>query len=418
MKILLKNATLLNPSSPHHSSLKDILIVNGTIGEIGEGIKPDRDTKIIAHENLHVSNGWTDCGVSFGEPGYEERETISHGLEVAAKSGFTKILLNANTDPLPDSSSNIGHLIKMGQGHTTSLFPIGTLSVGSKGKQMASLFDMHTQGAIAFGDHKKSIDRSNLLKIALQYCQSFGGTVFSYPQHLEIAGNGVMHEGATSAGIGLKGIPEMAESIQVARDLEILKYTGGKLHIPNLSTQRGVDLVRDAKKIGLNVSCSVGLPHLFFDDSHMEGYNPNLKIFPPIRSKTDQKALQAGLLEGTIDMVSSMHEPMNIEHKQLEFEHAEPGSIGLESCFGILNKIFPLDHVINFLTRGAGRFGIDAPNLEVGAAADITFFDPHQNFQFSAADIKSTSKNSAFLGQELQGKVIGSFNNGKLTIND
>ncbi len=140
-------------SSPVHSSLKDILIVNGTIGEIGEGIKPDHNTKIIAHENLHVSNGWTDCGVSFGEPGYEERETIGHGLEVAAKSGFTKILLNANTDPLPDSSSNIGHLIKMGQGHTTSLFPIGTLSVGSKGKQMAS-FDMHTQGAIAFGDHK------------------------------------------------------------------------------------------------------------------------------------------------------------------------------------------------------------------------------------------------------------------------
>ena len=207
---------------------------------------------------------------------------------------------------------------------------------------------MHSEGAIAFGDHKNPIQKANLLKIALQYSQSFEGIIVSHPMNIELAGNGVMHEGITSTRIGLKGIPSMAESVQIARDLEILKYTGGKLHLPFISTEEGLDLIRKSKNLGLNVSCSVGLPHLIFDDIKLENFDTNFKVFPPIRSKTDQQALRAGLLEGTIDMISSMHEPMNIEHKKLEFENAAPGTLGLESCFGMLSKVFPLDKVISF----------------------------------------------------------------------
>ena len=344
----------------------------------------------------------------------KKRETLSNGLEVAARSGFTKILLNSNIHPIPDSKSIIGHLIKMTSGYTTSLYPIGALTIASKGDQMASLYDMFSEGAIAFGDHKHPIQKANLLKIALQYCQSFDGIVISHPINNELAGKGVMHEGIASTRIGLKGIPSMAESVQIARDLEILKYTGGKLHLPNISTEEGLDLIRKSKKQGLNVSCSVGLPHLIFDDAELESFDPNFKVFPPIRSKADQQALRAGLLEGSIDMISSMHEPMNIEHKKLEFENAAAGSLGLESCFGVLNKVFPLDKVLSFLTRGVRCFGIPTSTIAAGAIADLTLFNPEKSYRYSADDLKSTSKNSPYLGSELQGKVLGSFNNGCL----
>lgn len=418
MKILLKNATVLNPQSPHHSSHQDILIKSGIIAEIADNIRADKETQVYTFENLHLSSGWFDSGVSFGEPGYEERETLANGLEVAARSGFTKILLNSNTYPIPDSKSFIGHLIKMTRGSTTTLYPIGALSIESKGDQMASLYDMYVEGAIAFGDHKLPIQKANLLKIALQYCQSFEGVVISHPMDNELSAKGVVHEGVTSTRIGLKGIPSMAESIQIARDLEILKYTGGKLHLPNISTEAGLDLIRKSKKQGLDVSCSVGLPHLIFDDVELESFDPNFKVYPPIRSKTDQQALRAGLLEGSIDMISSMHEPMNIEYKKLEFENAAAGSLGLESCFGMLNKVFPLDKVLSFLTRGVKYFGIPTPDIAVGAIADLTLFNPEKSYRYSEEDLKSTSKNSPYLGMELQGKVLGSFNNGVLTLND
>ena len=418
MKILLKNAIVLNPLSPFHSSQHDILIESGVITQIANNIKGDNQTQKYSFDNLHVSVGWFDPGVSFGEPGYEERETLSNGIEVAAKSGFTKILLNSNTHPIPDSSSHIGHLIKMTEGSTTKVYPMGALSIESNGNQLASLYDMHTEGAIAFSDHKNSIKKANLLKIALQYAQSFEGIIISYPQHEELVGKGVMNEGITSTKIGLKGIPSMAESIQIARDLEILNYTGGKLHLPNISTAAGLDLIIKAKKQGLNVSCSVGLPHLIFDDSELENFDSNFKIFPPIRTKEDQQALRAGLLEGSIDMISSMHEPINIEFKKLEFENATDGSLGLESCFGALNKVFPLDKVLSFLTRGVKCFGIESPTIAVGETADLALFDPEKLYRYSEKELKSTSKNSAYIGMELQGKVFGSINNGHLTLNE
>jgi dihydroorotase len=418
MNILLKNATILNPQSPFHSSNQDILISSGVITKIAKKIKSDNGTQEFTFENLHVSCGWFDSCISFGEPGYEERETLSNGLEVAARSGFTKILLNSNTYPIPDSRSIIGHLIKMTQGSTTRLYPIGALTVKSEGDQMASLYDMYCEGAVAFGDHKSSINKANLLKIALQYCQSFGGIVISHPLDNELADKGVMHEGITSTRIGLPGIPSMAETIRIARDLEILKYAGGKLHLPNISTEAGLNLIRESKKQGLKVSCSVGLPQLIFEDRELENFDTNFKVFPPIRSKEDQQALRAGLLDGSIDMVSSMHEPINIEYKKLEFENALAGSLGLESCFGILCKIFPLDQVISFLTRGVEYFEIPKPTINIGSTADLTLFNPEISYYLKEEDLRSTSKNSPYLGIELKGKVLGTYNNGILTLNN
>jgi len=418
MQILLKNVTILDTQSPFHSSSQDILIQEGIIREISPSISAIKGVKTVSFKNLHVSRGWFDPSVSFGEPGYEERETLTNGAAVAAKSGFTKILLNSNTDPVPDSASAIGNLVQMTATLPIALHPIGALTVGSKGDQMASLYDMYSNGAIAFGDHKISIDKGNLLKIALQYCQSFNGRVISFPQNKELAVGGLMHEGVSSTKIGMKGIPSMAESVQISRDIEILKYTGGKLHIPYLSTADGLELIRSAKRLGLELSCSVGLPHLVFEDRELESFDPNFKVFPPIRTKNDQQVLRSGLLDGTIEMVTSMHEPMNIEHKKIEFENAAPGSLGLESCFGMLNKVFPLDHVINFLTRGAKQFDIPCPIVNIGEKADLCLFDPDVSVHFTQDDLKSTSKNSAYIGHDHQGKVLGTIYNGNLITNE
>ena len=225
MKILLKNATLLDPTSPFHCTIQNVLIVEDKIVAIGPNIEED-DAKVIKHENLHVSPGWFDPGVSLGEPGFEERETIENGLNVAAKSGFTKMILNPDTLPAVDSHSSVSHLLKSAIGRTTSLFPMGTMTIGAEGNQMASLYDMHMAGAVAFGDHKKSITSGNLLKITLQYAQSFKGLILSHPMNNELSEKGMMHEGTTSTKIGLKGIPSLGESLQISRDIQILEYTG------------------------------------------------------------------------------------------------------------------------------------------------------------------------------------------------
>jgi dihydroorotase len=417
MKILLRNAVFVAPNQALHFQQRDILIEEGIITQIDTQIA-DKDARCIQSKNLHVSVGWFDPHVSFGEPGYEERETMANGLEVAAHSGFTALGINPDTDPLIDTHSDVSHLYKLGATALTQLHPIGCLTTGAQGQKMASLYDMHLAGAVAFGDYKKSIQNANLLKIALEYVQSFNGLLLSHPSNMDLEQNGVVHEGEASTRLGLKGIPRIAESVQIARDLELLKYTEGRLHIPFITTKESVSLIQKAKAEGLSVSCSVGIPHLYFDEAKIENFEANYKFFPPLRTQEDKTALREGLLSGTIDMVSAMHEPMNIENKELEFEHASSGSIGLEACFGILNNLFPVEKSIAFLTRGRRCFGLDIPQIKVGAKADLTCFDPDINYVLTKAHLRSTSKNCAYLGETLTGKVIATLNNDQIHQHD
>jgi dihydroorotase len=417
MKILLRNAVFVAPNQALHFQQRDILIEEGIITQIDTQIA-DKDARCIQSKNLHVSVGWFDPHVSFGEPGYEERETMANGLEVAAHSGFTALGINPDTDPLIDTHSDVSHLYKLGATALTQLHPIGCLTTGAQGQKMASLYDMHLAGAVAFGDYKKSIQNANLLKIALEYVQSFNGLLLSHPSNMDLEQNGVVHEGEASTRLGLKGIPRIAESVQIARDLELLKYTEGRLHIPFITTKESVSLIQKAKAEGLSVSCSVGIPHLYFDEAKIENFEANYKFFPPLRTQEDKTALREGLLSGTIDMVSAMHEPMNIENKELEFEHASSGSIGLEACFGILNNLFPVEKSIAFLTRGRRCFGLDIPQIKVGAKADLTCFDPDINYVLTKAHLRSTSKNCAYLRETLTGKVIATLNNDQIHQHD
>lgn len=417
MSILLKSAKIIDPGNRAlHFKKRDILIKNGCIERIAPKIDAPGRTKVIAKKNLCVSLGWFDSSVSMGEPGYEERETIANGLTTAAKSGFTDIVLNPNTHPIPDSSSDIVFLKNTAQPFATALHPLGALTVGGKGIDLAELFDMQNAGAVGFYDHKKAVKNANLLKIALQYAQNFDGLVYSFPLDTHISGKGTVNEGAVSTKLGLKGIPSLAEEIQIARDLFILEYAGGKLHIPTISTAKSVHLIAEAKKKGLDVSCSVTLHNLSYDDEVLDTFNTNYKVMPPLRTKKDAKALLKGLKSGTIDFVCSDHTPIDIEEKRVVFDHAEYGTLGLENAFGVLNQVLDLETCIGLLTKGRERYGLKTPKIQEGEMACLTLFDPDHEYTFGMEHVLSTSKNSMFLDATLRGTVYGVFAKNQLVL--
>jgi len=415
MNVLLKAATIIDPTSTHHLKKRDILIENGKISKIAATIK-NSEVKEVSLDNLYVSQGWFDSSVSFGEPGFEERETIKNGLKTAALSGFTHVAVNANSNPVLDNKGSIQFIKSKAAGSAVTLHPIGALSKGSEGIEMAELFDMQNEGATAFYDYKQPIKNTNLLKIALQYTQNFEGLVQSFPMDTSVAPYGMVHEEINSTKLGLKGTPSLAEELQIIRDLYLLEYTGGKLHIPTISTKKSVTLIKDAKKKGLQVTCSVAISNLVLTDDLLETFDTNYKLMPPLRTQEDCKALLKGLTDGTIDGVTSDHNPMDIEHKKTEFDHAYYGSIGLESCFGALNSKVGFEAAVNGLTKLKSTFNIEANAIKEGAKADLTLFSPEIAWTFSEDDIVSTSKNAAFLGQKLKGKAYGIYANKKLVI--
>ena len=417
MNTIIRDAKIIDSESPFHNQTVDILIVDGSIKKIGTSLPNTENTTEVKLDNLHVSQGWFDSSVSLGEPGFEERETIANGLDVAARSGFTAIALQPNSYPIIDNQSQINFVKSKAYGHATQLFPIGAMTKGSDGKDMTELFDMKNAGAVAFGDYNKSLDNANLLKIALQYVQDFDGLVIAFAEDSNIKGSGVANEGIVSTRLGLKGIPNLAEELQIARNFFLLEYTGGKLHIPTISTAKSVQLIKDAKAKGLNVTCSVAVHHLALTDSTLEGFDTRYKVSPPLRTEIDRKALLAGILDNTIDMITSDHNPIDIEHKKMEFDLAKNGTIGLESAFGALLTVLPLEKVIEKLTAGKATFGIESQTIAEGSKANITLFNPNGKSKFTKENILSKSKNSAFLGIEIKGKSYGIYNQGKLVLN-
>jgi dihydroorotase len=416
MNLIIRAAKIIDPKNVHHGKVVDLHIENGTIKKIASKLQNPDKHEALKLDNLHVSQGWFDSSVSLGEPGFEDRENIANGLNVAAKSGFTGIALQPNAFPIIDNQSQINFVKMKAVNAATQLFPIGALTKDSEGKDLAELFDMKNAGAVAFGDYNRNIENANLLKIALQYAQDFDGLVIAYAQDEKIKGSGVANEGVVSTRLGLRGIPALAEELQIARNLFLLEYTGGKLHIPTISTAKSVQLVKEAKAKGLSVSCSVAVHHLVFTDEKLDVFDTRYKVTPPLRTESDRKALIKGLKDGTIDMITSDHNPIDIEHKKMEFDLAKNGTIGMESAFGALLTILPLEIVIEKLTFGRAIFGAEREGISEGSKANLTFFNPENNWEFSKESILSKSKNSAFLGMKMKGSVYGIYNQGKLVL--
>ena len=411
MNARITQATLLDESNEHHGNQVDIRIENGIITEIASSLDPKNGEEQLQFENLIVSAGWFDSSVSIGEPGYEERETILNGLEVAAKSGFTSIAVNPNTLPVTDTNAAVSFLKNKAAGNAVALYPIGALTRNAEGTDLAELYDMQQAGAVAFGDYQHSISNPNLIKIALQYAQGFDGLVLSFPQENDLIIKGVANEGETAIKLGLKGIPALSEHIQVARDLYILEYTGGKLHIPTISTAQSVALIKEAKAKGLDVTCSVAIANLFYTEEVLEDFDTRYKVLPPLRTETDRQALIAAIKEGTIDMVTSDHNPLDIELKKLEFDHAKFGTIAQEATLGALLTLVSEKRAVKLLTAGSERFTGTTSKIEIGQPANLSLFTANGTSVFGKEDIRSKSKNSAFLGAQLKGKVYGIFAN-------
>ena len=418
MNSLIKSATIIDKNSEFHNKTVDILISNGIISDISEDIKNPKNFLEIRFPNLHVSNGWFDYSVCTGEPGYEERDNLLNTLMLASKSGFTSVGLQPNTFPVTEKSTEIEYLKAVAKNSNVNIYPIGALTKNSDGNELAELFEMKNSGAIGFGDYKKSIEKANILKLALLYSKDYNIPIFSFPLNREISNNGVMNEGITSTSLGLKGIAGMSEEIQIMRDIRILEYTGGNLHIPYISTRKSLELIKKAKNKGLNISCSTCVHNLFFNDSHLSDFNTNFKVLPPLRTQDDIDQLISGVKDGSIDTVTSDHNPLDIELKNVEFDKAEFGTIGLESLFGALNRIFPIKTTINILTRGKKVFGIEETEIKIGTQADLSLFNPINSFVFNDDNVLSMSKNSIFIGSSLKGKVYGTISNGKMTLNE
>ena len=416
MSILIKSAKIFDANSKFNGKTLDILIINGKIKEIAKSISDSKAKKIINEKNLCVSVGWLDTSVCFGEPGLEERETLSNGAKTAALSGFTNVILNAETDPNLDTKADINYIISKSSEFTTNIHPTGCLTKEAKSEKLADLFEMHESGAIGFYDFKKPLNNPNLLKISLQYVQGFDGLIFSFPFEKSICPEGQIHEGLISTNYGLEGIPALSEEIMLKRDLKILEYTGGKMHVPCISTKESVELIKEAKKNNVNVTCSVSINNLFFTDEKLKNFDTRFKVLPPIRSEVHRKALLKGLDEGIIDFVTSDHTPIDIDNKKTDFVNSLFGSTGLESFFGALNSLFSTEKSIDILTKNKNVFGIAENKIEEGEVADLTLFDPNYKYTFTKDHIISKSKNSCFIDSDLTGKSFGIISNNSIQL--
>jgi len=415
MSILIKSAKIIDADNSLDGKVFDIYIDKGIISNINKNIDKPAKT-IISRENLHVSIGWLDSSVCFGEPGLEEREDLENGIKSAGLSGFTDIVLNSETLPILDSKADISYIKSKTQNSVVSVHPLGALSKKSDSEELADLKEMYDVGCIGFNDFKKAIKNPNLLKTALQYVQHFDGLILSFPIEDSISKNAQVHEGEVSTKYGIKGFPPISEEIAVYRDLKILEYTDGKLLIPTISTTGSVKLIKEAKSKGLKVWCSVSINNLFFNDDKLKDFDTRFKVMPPIRDEKTRKELIKYVNDGSIDLVTCDHCPIDIDNKKTDFENSFFGSTGLESSFGALNSLFDLNKTIKILTSGYDTFSINKPSLSVGAPAKLTLFNPEIKYSFSKSNILSKSKNSSFIDSKLKGKAYGIVSNSKILI--
>ncbi len=420
MKILIRNAEIINRQSKNHLKKQNILVENGSIKYIGSKL-PKAD-KIVQGDDLKVSTGWCDMNALFGDPGYEYKEDIQSGVSAAASGGFTEIALLPNTKPVIQTKNDLVYLTSGNSNRITRIYPIAAITNDLKGEDLTDMIDLHEAGAVAFSDGTIPVWQTDILLKTLQYIQKFDGVLINRPEDVYLNKFGTMHEGEVSTVLGMKGMPSISEEVMVSRDLQLLEYAGGKLHFSNVSTSGTIRLIRKAKNNGLNVTCDVAAHQLVLTDSELEDYDSNYKVNPPLRSKKDTKALIQAVNDDTIDAVVSAHRPQDEESKKLEFDHADFGITGLQTVLPFLLKAtpsIPVEKYIQKLTDGPRTIlGLEIPVIEEGNHANLTVFSPSEVWKFDEKSNMSKSINSPLFGEELTGRVIAVFNNKKQLISD
>ena len=421
MSILIKSATILDTGSPHHKQKLNILISDsGAIKYIGKDAP--KATKVIESKNLMISIGWFDMRANFNDPGMEHKEDLQSGLRTAAAGGFTGVALLPNTKPCIESKNEVSYLMSTNINSLTQIYPMGAVTKSCKGEDFTEILDMHAAGAVAFTDGEHTICNTDILLKTLQYLQKFDGLLINRPEDTYLTAFGSMNEGITSTLLGLKGIPGLAEDIMIKRDIELLKYTGGRIHFSNISTGHALKQIVRAKKLGFNVTCDVAAHNLLFDDTLLSQYDTNYKVNPPLRNKRELKMLEKGLAGSEIDVIVSSHSPQDEESKKLEFDMAEFGMLGLQTFFPIiLQKLNGNDLsglLEKFTVNPRKILKLPIPIIKEGEKAEITIFDPDMEWLYNAETNYSKSSNSPMLGKTLKGGVIGVLNNGMSIFNN
>jgi len=419
MKILLKGGRVLDPVHNIDDTL-DLLIEDGRIANISKNIEAGGAETIDARGKLVVP-GLIDIHVHLRDPGYEYKEDIVTGTRAAAAGGFTSVACMPNTNPVNDNKAVTLYILrKAAEEGCVNVFPVGSITKGLKGESLAEMGELKEAGCLAVSDDGRPVANGELMRRALEYARPFGLTVISHAEDISLVGEGVMNEGFVATELGLKGIPWVAEDAAVARDVMLAEFAGARLHVAHVSTRGAVEIVRAAKKRGVRVTCEATPHHFTLTDEAVRGYNTNAKMNPPLRSAEDVAAVRAGLADGTIDAIATDHAPHHIDEKNVEFNIALNGIVGLETALPLSLRlvedgILPLKDAIARLTIGPARaLGIPRGTLEVGTAADVTVIDPELKWTVAAEKLLSKSKNTPFDGWKLKGVATHTIVGGKI----
>lgn len=414
MKILIQAAKILDPQSPFHKKVKNVLLVNGRIAEIGD--KNYQADKVIAAEGMLLTPGWFDLGTFVGDPGLEHKEDLESVTKTAAAGGFTEIAVLPNTVPAIQTKNDVNYLTRYNDNRLVQVHALASVTRDNKGEELTEMIDLHEAGAVGFTDGLKTIWHTDIFLKALQYLQKFNGVLIDHPEDVWLNMFGQMHEGVQSTMLGLKGMPRIAEEVAIHRNLDLLQYAGGRLHIARLSSVRSVNLIRSAKK-KLPLTCDITAYQPLLDDSMLAGFDTNYKVNPPLREKRDKDALIRGLNDGTIDVICSGHVPQDEESKNLEFDHADYGIINLQTFAAnlvSLSKVVDWATLLEKVTVAPRKvLNIETPVIDIETKANLTLLDPSREWQLDEKTNLSKSKNSPWLSQTLTGKVVAVFNNTK-----
>jgi len=412
--LLIKSATIIDPNSPFHQKVADILVEDGYITVIGKNVNAKAET--IDGKGKYVTPGFFDLNCNIGELGLETKEDLQTGTRAAAAGGFTGVALMPNTQPPVHSKAEVEYLLNRAKNNMVDVYPLGAISHKREGKDLAEMYDMFLSGAKAFTDGNRPVQDAGLMERALLYTQGFGALIMSYPEDTAIAGKAKVNEGEMSTLLGMKGIPPLAEELMIARDLYLAEYTGSRIHFSTISTQRSVELIRDAKKKGLHVTCDVAAHHLLLTDEALAGFDSQYKVKPPLRTKKDVNALIKGLKDGTIDAIVTQHTPHEVEFKDVEFEVAEYGIIALQTAFSTaLQAGLDIELIVQKMAVNPRRIlNIEAAIITEGKKAELALLDADQTWEYTKQNNRSKSYNSPFIGQNLNGKALLVCNNNHL----
>lgn len=423
MRYLIKGGQIVDPVAETLVE-SDILVENGSIVEIGKELKGSEAEVIDAH-GRYVCPGLIDMHVHLREPGYEYKEDIHSGTRAAAMGGFTAVACMPNTNPVADNAAVIQYILQRAADAAARVYPIGALTKGSQGKELTEMADLKAAGAVALSDDGQPVMDAAIMQRVMQYAAMLGLTVISHSEDLSLAGGGYMHEGVVSTMLGLKGIPAVAEDVMVARDILLAEATGCRLHLAHISTAGSVRLVREAKSRGVKVTAEVTPHHFSLTEEAVQGFNTNAKVNPPLRRQADVEAIKEGLRDGTIDVIATDHAPHAYHEKDVEFQHAANGLIGLETAVGLVFTqlvtpgILTVPQAVAKLSWHPRQvLGLAGGILQPGAAADITILDPNLSEVVDPAKLQSKSKNTPFVRWKLTGLPVLTMINGKIVMQE